>query len=103
MRLFDGNSTGPYCRRTRLIAADVRGSVSSYDSVAIASESNRIVAMCQGNFQVIGSNMVYSTFFCEHFFLRFRSPARLVDLSVILYVDKNQGQSCSDDMALFRL
>lgn len=36
-------------------------------------------------------------------FLNFRSPARLVDLTVILFIDKNQGQSCSDDMALFRL
>lgn len=26
-----------------------------------------------------------------------------MDLTVILFVDKNQGQSCSDDMALFRL
>lgn len=33
----------------------------------------------------------------------FKSPARLVDLSVILYLDRNQGQTCSDDMALFRL
>lgn len=33
----------------------------------------------------------------------FRCPARLVDLSVILFVDKNQGLGCSDDMALFRL
>lgn len=33
----------------------------------------------------------------------FRSPARLVDLSVILFLDKNQSQGCSDDMALFRL
>ncbi|XP_021695176.1 brefeldin A-inhibited guanine nucleotide-exchange protein 3 [Aedes aegypti] len=32
-----------------------------------------------------------------------KSPERLIDLSVILYPDKNQGQSCSDDMALFRL
>lgn len=32
-----------------------------------------------------------------------RCPARLVDLSVILFLDKSQGQSCSDDMALFRL
>lgn len=32
-----------------------------------------------------------------------RSPALLVDLSVIIYLDKNQGQNCSDDMALFRL
>lgn len=32
-----------------------------------------------------------------------RSPARLVDLSVILYVDKNHGHNCGDDMALFRL
>lgn len=35
--------------------------------------------------------------------LIFRSPARLVDLSVILYMDKNQGHNCGDDMALFRL
>lgn len=27
----------------------------------------------------------------------------MVDLSVIIYLDKNQGQNCSDDMALFRL
>jgi brefeldin A-inhibited guanine nucleotide-exchange protein 3 len=33
----------------------------------------------------------------------FRSPQRLIDLSVILYPDKNQGQNCGDDMALFRL
>ncbi|GAB0094105.1 brefeldin A-inhibited guanine nucleotide-exchange protein 3 [Sergentomyia squamirostris] len=33
----------------------------------------------------------------------FKSPERLVDLAVILYPDKTQGQSCSDDMALFRL
>lgn len=33
----------------------------------------------------------------------FKSPARLVDLAVILYVDKNSGQGCSDDMAMFRL
>ncbi|XP_055681936.1 brefeldin A-inhibited guanine nucleotide-exchange protein 3 isoform X2 [Lutzomyia longipalpis] len=33
----------------------------------------------------------------------FKSPERLVDLAVILYPDKSQGQSCSDDMALFRL
>lgn len=40
---------------------------------------------------------------CIKMFSLFRSPARLVDLSVILFIDKNQGQSCSDDMALFRL
>lgn len=33
----------------------------------------------------------------------FKSPERIVDLSVILCPDKTQGQSCSDDMALFRL
>ncbi|XP_037938605.1 brefeldin A-inhibited guanine nucleotide-exchange protein 3 [Teleopsis dalmanni] len=33
----------------------------------------------------------------------FKSPERLIDLAVILYVDKNTGQSCSDEMALFRL
>ncbi|XP_059616193.1 brefeldin A-inhibited guanine nucleotide-exchange protein 3 [Phlebotomus argentipes] len=33
----------------------------------------------------------------------FKSPERLVDLAVILFPDKTQGQSCSDDMALFRL
>lgn len=33
----------------------------------------------------------------------FKSPERLIDLAVILYPDKTQGQSCSDDMALFRL
>lgn len=37
------------------------------------------------------------------FFCCYRSPERLVDLAVILYPDKIQGQSCSDDMALFRL
>uniref|UniRef100_A0A1B0FLI6 SEC7 domain-containing protein n=1 Tax=Glossina morsitans morsitans TaxID=37546 RepID=A0A1B0FLI6_GLOMM len=33
----------------------------------------------------------------------FKSPERLIDLSVILYVDKTTPQSCSDEMALFRL
>lgn len=33
----------------------------------------------------------------------FKSPERIVDLSVILFPDKSTGQTCSDDMALFRL
>lgn len=33
----------------------------------------------------------------------FKSPERIVDLSIILYPDKSTGQTCSDDMALFRL
>lgn len=34
----------------------------------------------------------------------FKSPERIVDLSLILYPDKSSGAaSCSDDMALFRL
>ncbi|XP_055389685.1 brefeldin A-inhibited guanine nucleotide-exchange protein 3 [Condylostylus longicornis] len=33
----------------------------------------------------------------------FKSPERLVDLAVILYLDKNTSQGCSDEMALFRL
>ncbi|XP_030380962.1 brefeldin A-inhibited guanine nucleotide-exchange protein 3 [Scaptodrosophila lebanonensis] len=33
----------------------------------------------------------------------FKSPERLIDLAVILYVDKNTAQGCSDEMALFRL
>ncbi|CAO1381482.1 unnamed protein product, partial [Diamesa tonsa] len=33
----------------------------------------------------------------------FKSPERLIDLAVILYYDKNQASSCSDDMELFRL
>ncbi|XP_032597271.1 brefeldin A-inhibited guanine nucleotide-exchange protein 3 isoform X2 [Drosophila grimshawi] len=33
----------------------------------------------------------------------FKCPERLIDLAVILYVDKNTAQGCSDEMALFRL
>ncbi|XP_036221148.2 brefeldin A-inhibited guanine nucleotide-exchange protein 3 [Bactrocera oleae] len=32
-----------------------------------------------------------------------KTPDRLIDLAVILYVDKSTGQGCSDEMALFRL
>lgn len=53
--------------------------------------NNRFVSIC------IVIDFQFSFIYCS------RSPARLVDLSVILFVDKTQGQSCSDDMALFRL
>lgn len=45
----------------------------------------------------------YAKMICIKLNAIFRSPARLVDLSVILYMDKNHGHNCGDDMALFRL
>lgn len=60
--------------------------------------------MCQGNISVCCIPIFLSIQIINHiFFIFHRSPARLVDLSVILLVDKNQGHNCSDDMALFRL